>query len=189
MKSNPHKRTRKIGANQDLYRIFSHLQSEREDLEGNLVKKLNTEELGLIYTLALLKEMPQRVLVSKYGRAGTDNRGILKNFQEELRISLYSIAHQLNPDINSASPDEKLSQYFDDVATLQISPDDFTPGTIEYVVSKLLNQDHGLKKIGSAVLEGAAAYWDEKPKEMKHQKYKVFLEQNRIYTALESKLE
>ncbi len=179
------------GAATDLYRIFESFLKPYTDVDQKVWSGLTFEQVGQIYTVTILKDLPSELWVSKKDVHG-EEKEYKKQFQEKTRVILYDIAHRFNPDLKSkgdVSRNDLIREYAERSHSLTRDRN-LRQGTIERDLSDILAYpylaypDISFERIGKAVVIGARTFYHEKPDEMKGLKYKVFLEYNRIEQEL-----
>ena len=161
------------GSNTDLYSTFSMLTNCSDKSS-----KISVDDLGRIYAVTILLDVPEKMWLSKKNYTGDAEREAKKAFQETTRIELYRMAHDLNALLN---PDNDILKYYIERSEELDVLFKTTNGTIEHEIKRMLSN---FEKIGEGIFSGAKNYYNEKPDEVKSLKYKVFLEYDRILKGL-----
>lgn len=176
------------GATTDLYRIFNNFLELYTDSEGKKHEPLTMQQVGEIYAVTVLKDVSQKMWLSRMQDIDEPQRDAKRAFQEATRVVLYTTLHKLNPDLNTLTMREnRLTEYQTRSGEL-LAVEVKRSNTIECLIHRLLTKSDSFIKIGEAAVVGAKSYFEEKPVEFSGAKYKMFLEYQRIARELERRL-
>ncbi|GEM_PF-6221025 len=185
------------GAATDLYLIFNNFLESYMDSEGKKHEPLTMQQVGEIYAVTVLKDISQKMWLSKMQEINEPQRDAKRAFQEVTRVALYTTLHKLNPDLNTLPVRENRLKEYQTRSRELLAVEVKRSNTIEYTIHTLLTRSEPFVKIGEAAIEGAQSYFEEKPgvsmdeekiKGVHPVKYKLFLEYQRIHRELERRL-